>query len=121
MAACVSTSAIIYTCVLLMLACHCDFCRTFFKIQKHIVKISWHKWEDELGDLISVLYYVKFMAWLLHNSLFVPPFSSPLPKKPNQTKKQCPKTLKQQRKTNNNNKGKEKKEEVYLMRKTLSL
>lgn len=120
LAACVSTSAITYPCAFLMLACHCDICRMFFKIQKCIVKISWHKLEDELGDLISVLYYVKFMAWLLHNSLFIPPSFHSHPPKKTQTN---PKTLKQQQqhKPNNNNKEKEKKEEVYLMKKTWSL
>lgn len=68
---CIFTSAIMYPYVLLMLACYCDFCRTYFKIGKDAVKINWRILEDELDDLITVLYFVKFITWLLHNSLFI--------------------------------------------------
>lgn len=72
-----SISALIYACALLLLARHCDFYRMFFKRQKHIIKITWHKVGDELDDLVSVLYYVKFMAWLLRNSWFILPLLCP--------------------------------------------
>lgn len=68
---CIFTSAIMYSYVLLMLACYFDFCRMYFKIEKDAVKINWRILEDELDDLITVLYFVKFITWLLHNSLFI--------------------------------------------------
>jgi len=61
------------------------------------------------------------MAWLLHNSLFIPALCAPRsPKKTTKKTQPHPKPLQQQQHQPNNT-GKEKKEEVHLMRKTLSL
>lgn len=40
-----SISDIIHACALLLLACHCDFYRMFFKRQKYIVKIAGINWK----------------------------------------------------------------------------